>query len=140
MSSEVVRVVFALRTIAMPLPRRDAVVGILAGLGFSPMLAQWMTTNLRAGPDGFVWRFDLDGIEAMLTDYARVDAWPWLENPARRARVDVVRAERSERWDDAEVGRFAETTARLHVLPDAAHWAHVDNPDGLHALLLREGV
>jgi pimeloyl-ACP methyl ester carboxylesterase len=142
LSSEVVRVVTALRAIPLPLPRRDSIVPILTGAGFSDGLAQWMTTNLRATDAGFVWRFDLDGIEEMLHDYARVDTWPWLESPTRRARVDVVRAERSERWSDAELGRFARAPAsvRLHVLPDAGHWLHVDNPDGLHALLLREGL
>jgi pimeloyl-ACP methyl ester carboxylesterase len=142
LSSEVVRVVHALRTIPMPLPRRDAVVGLLSGAGFSPGIAQWMTTNLRATPEGFTWRFDLDAIEQMLLDYSRVDTWDWLLDPARRARVDVVRAERSERWGDAELARFATAPAgvHLHVLPDAGHWVHVDNPDGLQALLLREGL
>lgn len=143
LQSEVVRVVAALRTVALPLPRRDSVVERLTALGFSAGLAQWMTTNLRPAPDGgFVWRFDLDGIEAMLEDYARTDAWPWLQSPERRARVDVVRAERSERWSDEELARFAAAppTLRLHVLPNAGHWLHVDNPDGLHALLLRDGL
>ncbi len=144
LQSEVVRVVKALRTVPMPLPRRDSVVDVLTAAGFSAGLAQWMTTNLRAAPDGdgFVWRFDLDGIEAMLADYARVDAWPWLLSPERRARVDVVRAERSERWAEAELSRFAAALPglHLHVLPDAGHWVHTDNPEGLHALLVGEGL
>lgn len=139
--SEVVRVVDALRRVPMPLPRRDAIVGILTGAGFTVGLAQWMTTNLRPSDTGFIWRFDLDGIEALLRDYARADAWPWLASPARRARVDVVRAARSDRWSEAELARFAGVPRlRLHVLPDAGHWLHVDNPDGLHALLVGEGL
>lgn len=140
--SEVVLVVQALRTVPMPLPRRESIVEILTERGFSPMLGQWMTTNLRGTDAGFVWRFDLDGVEAMLRDYAGVDAWPWLASPTRRARVDVVRAERSERWSDAELARFAAAPqdVRLHVLPDAGHWLHVDNLEGLLALLLREGL
>jgi pimeloyl-ACP methyl ester carboxylesterase len=146
LQSEVVRVVSALRTIPMPLPRRDAIVERLTTLGFGPMLAQWMTTNLRAAREeeapGFFWRFDLDGIEAMLQDYARTDAWPWLASPRRRARVDVVRAERSERWVDAELERFAHgyPGVHLHVLPDSGHWVHVDNPDGLHGLFMGQGL
>lgn len=145
--SEVVLVVQALRTIPMPLPRRDSIVELLTAAGFSAGLGQWMTTNLRATDAGFVWRFDLDGIEAMLRDYATVDAWPWLGSPVRRARVDVVRAERSDRWGEGELARFARVEGdpslaplHLHVLPDAGHWLHVDNPAGLHALLMREGV
>lgn len=147
LQSEVARVVGALRTIPMPLPRRDSIVSALTQLGFTAGLAQWMTTNLRpADPlspeSGFVWRFNLDGIEEMLADYTRTDAWPWLSSPNRRARVDVVRAERSERWPDEELARFAAAppALRLHVLPDSGHWVHVDNPDGLHTLLMREGI
>ena len=136
LSSEVVRVVSALRTLPQPLSRRDEVVTRLGALGFSPMLGQWMTTNLRGVDGGYVWRFDLDGIEAMLRDYATVDAWPWLESRERRARVDVVRAGRSERWSDGELARFEPANVHLHVMPDAGHWVHVDDPDGLHALLV----
>ncbi len=136
MQSDVVRVVAALRQISMPLPRRDSIISVLSEQGFSPMMGQWMTTNLRPGDGGFVWRFDLDGIEAMLRDYASVDLWPWLEDPRRRTRVDVVRAGRSERWNDAELARFRLPLLHLHVLPDAGHWVHVDDPDGLHRLLV----
>lgn len=144
LQSEVVRVVQALRELPMPLPRRDSVVSLLTQAGFGAGLAQWMTTNLRATDAGFVWRFDLVAIEEMLLDYARTSAWPWLLSSDRRARVDVVRAGRSDRWPDAELARFATVShlkgLRLHTLPNAGHWVHVDNPDGLHELLLREGI
>ena len=83
LQSEVVAVVQFLRSVPMPLDRRDRIVEILTAAGFSPGLGQWMTTNLRLTEQGFTWRFDLDGIEAMLRDYATVDAWPWLESPNR---------------------------------------------------------
>lgn len=134
-NSEVVRVVAALRSLPLPFPRRESVVSALSDRGFSLAIAAWMTTNVRPGEGGFVWRFDLDGIEAMLHAYAETDAWPWLESPARRARVDVVRAGRSERWSPAELARFAAPNLHLHVLENAGHWVHVDDPDGLHRLL-----
>ena len=31
-------------------------------------------------------------------------------------------------------------SVRLHVLPNAGHWLHVDNPDGLCALIAPELV
>ena len=136
LQSDVVRVVAALRGVTLPLQRRDSIVSLLTEQGFSTMMGQWMTTNLRPGDGGFVWRFDLDGIEAMLRDYADVDAWPWLEDPRRQTRVDVVRAGHAERWDDAELARFRLPLLHLHVLPDAGHWVHVDDPDGLHRLLV----
>lgn len=141
LQGEVARVVAHLRTLPVPLPRRDSIVPLLTGAGFSAGLARWMTTNLRPTGAGYSWRFDLEGIEALLHDYARADAWPWLESPARGARVDVVRAARSERWSPAELARFeGRAGLHLHTLPDAGHWLHVDNPDGLHALLVREGL
>jgi pimeloyl-ACP methyl ester carboxylesterase len=140
-ASEVVRVVSALRSIPMPLPRREQVVSELAARGFTPGLAQWMTTNVRMTDAGFVWKFDLDAIEEMLRSYADEDLWPWIVEPSRAARLDVVRAERSERWPDVELARF-EGVPRLalHVLPDAGHWVHVDNPDGLLAQIVAGGL
>lgn len=136
LQSEVVAVVSALRTVRLPLPRRDAIVEELGALGFSAALGQWMTTNLRPVEGGFVWRFDLDGIEALLRSYADTDLWPWLSSPHRRARVAVVRAGRSPRWSDAELARFSAPNLELHVLESAGHWVHVDDPDGLHRLLV----
>lgn len=142
LQSEVVAVVAALRDVPLPLPKRESVLTELGSRGFSPGLAQWMTTNLRhADGGGFVWRFDLDGVEAMLRDYAATEAWPWLESAARGADVHVVRAARSDRWSEAELARFqGPARLHLHVLADAGHWLHVDNPDGLHRLLLGEGI
>lgn len=134
--SEVVRVVTTLRSLPLPFPRRASVVSALTERGFSPDIATWMTTNLRLGEGGFVWRFDLDGIVAMLHAYAETDSWPWLESPLRRARVDVVRAGRSERWSPAELTRFSTENLHLHVLENAGHWVHVDDPDGVHRLLV----
>jgi pimeloyl-ACP methyl ester carboxylesterase len=135
-SSEVVALVGALRGLPQPFPRRDSVVTLLAERGFSPMLGQWMTTNVRPGPEGFVWRFDLDGVEAMLRSYAATDAWPWIEDPRRRAAVHLVRGGRSERWTGETLARAARARVPVHLLPDAGHWVHVDDPDGLHQLLL----
>ncbi|MCB9764800.1 MAG: alpha/beta hydrolase [Alphaproteobacteria bacterium] len=136
--TEVAQVIAALRAVPLPVPRRDALVDTLTGMGLSTMLARWMTTNLRPGEGGLVWTFDLDAVEQMLLDYLAQDAWPWLEDPARTTDVHVVRAARSDRWSPEELGRFEVIRHRLHlhVLPDAGHWLHVDNPDGLRALLL----
>ena len=58
----------------------------------------------------------------------------------------MVRAARSERWDDGVVRALESASAapgarvRFHVLRDAGHWLHVDNPDGLRALIAPELV
>lgn len=138
---EVQRVIGELRTIDMPLPSREALVDRLRGKGFSDTLAKWMTTNLTRTREGFQWRFDLDGVEAMLADYFRADYWPFLEamdagfpGPA----VKVVRAALSDRWTDDILARFDALDGgriSLHTLADAGHWVHVDNPGGLAEMI-----
>lgn len=132
---EVARVIAACRAVPMPAPERAAVTASFVEQGFSEGIANWMTTNLARADDGFRWRFDLDGIEQMIADYWRVDLWPFLEQPGDRA-IHLVRAARSDRWRAADVERMEGlATVQTHVLPDAGHWVHVDNPDGLLEML-----
>ena len=55
--------------------------------------------------------------------------------------IDIVRAEKSNRWDPDVIQRIESLAARerggsegkfsVHILPNAGHWFHVDNPKGL---------
>lgn len=138
--NDVTQVIRALRGFPPVLDRRDTVrEGLVAG-GFSPGLAQWMTTNLARQDDGtFTWRFDLDAIEAMITDYFELDLFPVLEAPP--VDVHLVRAGRSDRWDAGTLEHLADVVARcqdvdgpkvaVHLLEHAGHWVHVDDPEGL---------
>lgn len=139
---EVVRVIGALRDVPLPVPRRESIVTELLQRGLSKPLALWMTTNLGPVDGGYDFRFDLDGCERLIQDYFTFDTWPILERPRTTPAITVVRAERSDRWDDATLARFAalETSrasapTRLLTLPNAGHWLHADNPTGLLALL-----
>lgn len=144
-NSDVVAVIAALRQLELPIAGRRELVELLRERGFSDLLARWMTTNLRRADDdqGFVWAFDLDGVDALLDDYLREDLLPFLE--ARAAahdapRVHLLRAERSTRWSAPTLDHLAALDARggafsFHTLADADHWVHVDNPDGLRDLL-----
>ena len=135
--SEVLAVVRALRELPLPFDRREDLRQALLDRGFSASLAAWMTTNLRHGEGGLVWRFDLDPVEALLLDYAQVDLWPWLDSPERHTPVELLRAERSDRWTPELLARLASPPPllRLHTLADAGHWVHVDQPQALRALL-----
>ena len=135
---EVSRVIAALRAIPQPLQRRAMVAELLMAQGFSAGLSRWMTTNLRRTDRGLVWRFDLDAVELMIQDYFRLDLWSVLELPVADLTIHLVQAERSDRWSEAALRRIEGLTGavELHVLPDAGHWVHADNPEGLLAMML----
>jgi len=128
----------ALHDVPQPLPSRATVVAELAQRGFAPEICHWMTTNVKAGQGGLVWRFDLQVIEEMLLSYFLQDDWPTLRDPPPGVHVDVVRAERSDRWTPETLLSFStlpKDRVALHVLRDAGHWLHADNLGGLVALL-----
>lgn len=137
---EVLRVMRALADVPQPLEARADVVDRLTAAGFSTGLSRWMTTNLERRDGGFRWRFDLDAAHEMIADYFALDLWPVVERVRLGPEVHVVRAERSDRWTDAMVERLSDppvgAPTHLHVLEDADHWVHADNPDGLLELLL----
>ena len=70
--------------------------------------------------------------------------WPVLEQPPAGAAVHVVRAAHSDRWGDDVVGRLERLSARqdlsYHVLPNAGHWLHMENPTGLADMIAPELV
>lgn len=138
--SEIQRVVSALSRVPMPLERRADVVPLLLERGLSAAIANWMTTNLERGADGYRWALDLERIQALLVDYSETDLWSYLDG-RKQDRLDLhwVVAERSERLDQTVRDRLAQLEhqgkLRYHLLAKAGHWLHVDNPDDLLALL-----
>ena len=133
---EVSRVLRALRAVPLPIASRQALVDRLVGQGFSLGLSRWMTTNLQAAAGGgLTWRFALDAVEALIGDYYGLDLRDLLHTPVSGLELHVVRAARSDRWAQADVDEIEDSLATLHTLPDAGHWLHVDNPDGLLELM-----
>ena len=137
--SEVVQVIQAIRSTTTPAADRAHVVAELTGQGLSSGTAHWLATNLQREPQGFVWRFNLDAIYELMLDYFRVDLWPVLESRASDSDFRVVVAERSDRWAPENRARLEQlvtkAAARLHVVPNAGHWLHVDNPAFLLELM-----
>lgn len=117
-------------------------------------LVDWLGTNLapvdaRLGPSSpLTWVFDVEGACALYDAYEREDeeALRVCVDPPKAHETHVVRAEKSERWDERVVNALQSASAepsarvRLHVLRNAGHWLHVDNPDGLRALIAPELV
>jgi pimeloyl-ACP methyl ester carboxylesterase len=139
-ADDVVRVIAQVRSMRPPFSNHEQVRGAFLQAGFSEMLAGWMTTNVERAPDGLRWRFDLDVVDALLRDYARVDLMDSLR--LGEVKVDIVRAGRSDRWDPprlAELEDIASTSdgrVSIHLLADAGHWVHVDDPEGTLRLLV----
>ncbi|MEE2714026.1 MAG: alpha/beta hydrolase [Planctomycetota bacterium] len=133
-SSEVGRVIAAVKDIVLPVARRAQVQDKLRACGLSRAVAGWMATNLVRGDDGYSWHFDRDVLDALLIDYWEEDLWPTAEAPPGDVQVHLVRAGRSDRWTSDDLLRLG-GVKNVHVLPTAGHWLHVDDPDALEELL-----
>lgn len=130
-----------LRAMPQPIASREAFLDAVQAAGFSRGIAEWLAMNVRRDGDGFRIRLDLDAMADLLADYFARDLWHVLEDaPAGAAaearRVHVVLGGRSTAIPPASRSRFEALAARapwfsVHVLPNAGHWLHVDDPDGL---------
>lgn len=136
---EIRSVLQAIRGVPMPAASRAQVVGHLRAQGLSSGLSNWMTTNLERRSDELYWVFDLTAIEELLVDYFRQDLWPYLEQERQGPEVQLIVAEQSDRWSadmrERALHLSEATRARTRVLPQAGHWLHVDNPEGLLELM-----
>jgi len=120
----------------VPLPIRspNLLVEGLRNDGFSFEVAAWVATNLTmdASGQGYTWSFDLKGIKQMYESYESSDLWNVVECPPQGLSIDFVKAERSTfRWGGADHHRIESNGAQVHMLEDAGHWVHTDNPEGL---------
>jgi esterase len=136
---EISRVVAAVRAVPLPLTGRQQVVDSLMQSGMSSGLSNWMTTNVVREGNNYRWAFDLDGIVTLLGDYFSKDLWPFLAQGRTRPEFHFVVAEKSDRWNGEMTKKARElspdTRASVHILPNAGHWVHVDNPEGLLHML-----
>lgn len=132
----VTSVIETARCAPVPFTHRLAAVPHFEAHGFNRAVAAWMTTNLKRTEAGFVWRFDLDVVSALLEDYTRTSMWPFLEDPNRSIHVHFLLAARSEWWQGPVEARLMDLDRSFtHVLEDAGHWVHMDDPDGVLAAL-----
>lgn len=129
--------IHTLRALPLPISSRGDLIARLQSEGFSDPIARWVATNLRPQPgrgsgDGLVWSFDLNGIADMYTSYERKSHWQLLEAPPQGLSVHFVRAEHSSfRWAGGDAERIKALGHAVHLLRDAGHWVHTDNPQGL---------
>lgn len=138
---EVEKVLQILQSLPSEIPSRKWLVDHMLKLGFSKSLSEWIGSNLKKSGEHETWAFNLHGAVQMFDSYRETDYWPLLEQPPNGVEIDIVRAEKSDRWDSDIIQqlerlasrRAAETKGKVfvHVLPNAGHWVHVDNPKGL---------
>ncbi|CAH9127771.1 unnamed protein product [Cuscuta epithymum] len=138
---EVEKVLHTLKGLPSSIPSRKWLVDSLLKLGFSKALSEWLGSNLKKSGDELTWTFDLDAAFQMFNSYWETDYWPLLEHPPKGTEISIVRAEKSDRWEEEVINRLESLASRntnegegrfsYHVLPDSGHWVHVDNPQGL---------
>ncbi len=107
--------------------------------GFPRFVAEWMATNLVRVDARFRWRFDVNEMQQLLTDFFRSDLWPIVEQPPGDTEIRFVRASRDSILADSDAQRIVRlesegSPVHLHTL-EGGHWLNVDNPAGLIALL-----
>ena len=135
----VLGVLAALATVPQPLAARADVIAHLQAAGQPEAIGRWMTTNLRRVEGGYLWTFDLAAAHEMLADYFAQDLWAPLRATAGPA-VHLVRAGRSDRWPPEVIEELdalpPDARGTAHLLPEAGHWVHVDDPEGLLRLIV----
>ncbi|XP_057728233.1 uncharacterized protein LOC130944096 [Arachis stenosperma] len=145
-SNEEVRdVLRTLQSLPSRIPSRKWLVNHLLGLGYSKALSDWIGTNLKKVDDHETWVFDLQNAQQMFDSYWEKSYWNLLENPPKGTEIIIVRAEKSDRWDEDAVERIQKLANReateslgkvsFSLLPNSGHWVHVDNPKGLLEIL-----
>ena len=127
-----------IRRMPLRFDTRDAAVAALMDAGYETGVAQWMTTNLERGPEGFTWRLDFDVMEELMRDFFRTDLWHVVERPSPRHEIHFVKASESSAISDAAVQRIEAATSdrvRLHHRK-GGHWIHAESPQVVSALLI----
>jgi pimeloyl-ACP methyl ester carboxylesterase len=129
-----------LTSIPQPMPSREHFLEIVEASGQTRAVAEWLAMNVRRAEDGFRLRMDLDALSSLLADYFAQDLWPVLEEPRSAEQLHVVLGGRSTAVAPGARARLEELAARapwlsVDVLERAGHWLHVDDPDGLFAIV-----
>lgn len=121
-------------------PSRDFFFDHMTASGMNRPEIEWLAMNVRRDGDAFRFRLDLPTIRALLEDYFARDLWFVVEQPSTIRRLGFIIGGRSITLSGADRDRLSKLTTtnpklQVHTLPNADHWVHVDDPDGLFAIL-----
>lgn len=141
---EVEKVLSTLKFIPNPIPSRRWLVDYMRNLGFSKTLSDWLGSSLKrvdTSSEEVTWVFDVNGIVEMFNSYRKKSYWSLLQHPPQGLEISIVRAENSDRWNSAVLAQLESIANKeqsadngrvfYHVLKNAGHWVHIDNPKGL---------
>ncbi len=133
-------VLSVLRKVPLEVPARAVFVSSLQAHGIAPGVAQWLATNLERTGESYRFRLDLGAIDLLMKDYFERDLWSVYQRLQGPTAVHVVVGGKSDVFDlkaRAHLATLAATRPqlRVHVLEQAGHWLHVDDPEGLYRLL-----
>lgn len=149
--SDVDRVIMEIKGLQHPIASREWLYKFMEDQGYSLGLRLWMGSNLV--PDGqgkLKWGFNIEGASDMYQSYQESSYWDLVQQPPKGTALHIVRAEKSDRWTRETMAQLqkAEHAAAVHassgnggrlhthVLSNAGHWVHVDNPQGLTDMML----
>jgi esterase len=114
-------------------PSREAMRDIFLEAGIARALADWVTMNLVVNPQGVRWRIDRAALGAFNDRQFRTNLWDVVQ--VLGPRCLCVRGGRSAFVSDHTYAKFVSLGARVHTLPDAGHFVHVDSQAALIDIL-----
>ncbi len=137
---DALKVLASLEAIAEPIISREAFRERLLGEGYSTAIVDWLAMNVRPDAGAYRLRLDLPAIRSLLADYFAKDLWGVVESPAAARAMSVIVGGRSDAFGAEARERLARAgqeneNLRVHVLEQAGHWVHVDDPSGLLAAM-----
>lgn len=137
---EAARIIDLLEALPWPLASRERFFELCTEKGLSRPIIEWLAMNVRRDGDVFHFRLDFQALRALLADYFAIDLWSVLEDPDPFRQTYMVIGGKSDTVSDADQARLDELTRvrkTLHtcVLPDAGHWVHADDPEGVVAIV-----
>ncbi len=122
--------------------RSDAAAALVRG-GFTPVVAQWMTSNLEQVGRRYRWRLNFTAIEELLTDASAADLWSVVADPALATTLHFIKATDSDVLSPEVLQRLRTTSTAstaagisIHMLV-GGHWIQADNPNGVVGLLTK---
>lgn len=143
-SARTAAVVRMLEQMPSVLPSRERFVEIVEERGHDRMFAAWLAMNLRRADDGYRLRVDMTAIRSLFESYYRTDLWHVVETHTKAHDMRFVIGGKSEVIGPDDRTRLQAIAARephvsLHILENAGHWLHVDDPEGLYSVV-RGGI